>query len=210
MSGIISKHIRRVFLLLALFSTTGFINAQEGEITRHLKLVVGGGYGHFFNQFSNVQDQDIITYRPEFVGKLLWQPEHRLRVGVESGYYMMYSTSRIQTNSGVTETLTTDLNVVPIFLNFSMRVVNHFEVNFGTGWASMIYTVKVNKSKKNKVVGHTFSMSNLSVGCSYYLPLGRKFDVGAELKYLYLGKTDDNYASLSLNLAYKFVTWRRK
>jgi hypothetical protein len=198
------RTVLTVLLTFVLYNTFG----QNAEITRHLKLVIGGGYGHFFNNFTNVLDEDVITNKPAFEGKLLWQPEHRLRIGVESGYYFMYSTTRVQTDGG-SERLTTNLNVVPLFMSFSMKVVNNFELNFASGWASMIYVIQVNKSKKNKVVGHTYSMSNISAGCTYYLPLGKKFDIGAEFKYLYLGKTDDQYASLSINLAYKLVTWRR-
>jgi hypothetical protein len=199
----------RILLITVLVFAFCISSAQTTEVNRHLKLVIGAGYGHFFNNFTNVADNDVITNKPAFQGKLLWQPEHRLRIGIESGYYFMYSTTRIQTDGG-SETLTTNLNVVPLFMSFSMRIIDRFELNFATGWASMIYVIKVNKSNKNKVVGHTFSMSNLSAGCSYYLPLGKKFDIGAEVKYLYLGKTDDQYVSLNINLAYKFVTWKCK
>ena len=101
--------------------------------------------------------------RPSFYGKLLWQPEYRLSIGIESGYYSMYSTTRIQTNNGSVK-LTSRLKVVPIFLSISMNVINHLDINFGTGWVDMVYTVNPALSKAERVIGRAYSMSNYSAG----------------------------------------------
>lgn len=180
---------------------------QSQEKSRSINLILGGGLGHFFNTFTNVLDEDVRNDRPSFCGKLLWQPEHRLSIGIESGYYFMYSTTRIQTNSG-SEKLTSRLKVVPIFLSLSMKIINHLDINFGTGWADMIYTVNPAQSKAEKVVGTTYSMSNYTTGITYSHPLGKKFKLGAEFKYLYLRKTDDSQVSLLLNISYKIFSWK--
>ena len=181
--------------------------SQSQEKSRSINLILGGGIGHFFNTFSNVLDEDVHNERPSFSGKLLWQPEYRLSIGIESGYYFMYSTTRIQTESG-SEKLTSKLKVVPIFLSLSMNVINHLDINFGTGWADMIYTVNPAQSKADKVVGTTYSMSNYTTGITYSYPLGKKFKLGAEFKYLYLRKTNDSQVSLLLNISYKIFSWR--
>jgi hypothetical protein len=183
------------------------LSAQRTDSCRYMKLTIGGGYGYYFNTFTNVTDEDVVNYRPSVSARLLWQPEHRLRLGIESGLFYLYSTTRIQTDNS-SEKLTTKLKVVPMFLSISMRVVNRFELNFGTGWALMVYTISLNKSTKDKITGNTFSMSNFAAGCSYYIPLGRKVDIGAEVKYLYLGKTDDYHISGMINFSYKFKTWK--
>lgn len=181
--------------------------SQSQDKSRSIKLTMGGGIGHFFNTFSNVLDEDVRNERPSFCGKLLWQPEYRLSIGIESGYYFMYSTTRIQTNTG-SEKLTSKLKVVPIFLSLSMNVVNHLDINFGTGWADMIYTVNPAQSKADKVVGTTYSMSNYTTGFTYSYQLGKKFTLGAEFKYLYLRKTNDSHVSMLLNISYKILSWR--
>jgi hypothetical protein len=208
MSDIIKKYYFLGFLV-ALHWSGVQLSAQIPEKYRSIKLMIGGGYGYYFNTFTNVLDQDVVNSRPVFSAKLLWQPEHRLRVGIESGYYFMYSTTRVQTDNG-SDVLTTSLNVIPMFITFSMRIIDHFELNFASGWASMIYYVSVNKSKKNMIVGHMYSMSNFSAGCGYYIPLGKRFDLGAELKYLYLGKSDDHHMSFMINMSYKIFAWKVK
>jgi hypothetical protein len=181
--------------------------SQSQDKTRSIKLILGGGMGHFFNTFTNVLDEDVHNDLPSFCGKILWQPEYRLSLGLESGYYFMYSTTRIQTDTG-SEKLTTRLKVVPIFLSLSLKIFNHLDINFGTGWADMIYTVNPAQSKAEKVIGTVYSMSNYTTGFTYSYQIGKKLSLGAEFKYLYLRKTDDRHVSLLLNISYKILSWK--
>jgi hypothetical protein len=209
MYGIIFKYRFRLIAALGLVAITTSLFSQNKDEVRSLKLTMGGGYGYYFNTFTNVLDQDVNNIKPAFYGKLLWQTEYRLRIGLESGYYFIYSTTRIQTDNK-SEKLTSNLKVVPIFLSLSMKMTKHLELNFATGWASMIYVININKSTKNKVIGHTYSMSNCAAGFTYFIPLGKKIDLGTEFKYLYLGKTDDQHISVFLNVSYKIKNWKVK
>ncbi len=209
MSVITFKLRGQIILFLAFLALPTMMLGQIQEKSRSIQLILGGGLGHYFNTFTNVLDEDVINNRPSFSGKLSWQPEHRLSLGIESGYYFIYSTTRIQTDVGA-EKLTSKLKVIPIFLSLSMRVINHLEINFGTGWADMVYTVNAAKTKSDKVTGKTYSMSNYTTGFTYTYPMGKKLGLGAEFKYLYLGKTEDHHVSLLLNVHYKIVGWKIK
>ena len=123
------------------------MSGQNEAKSRALKLTLGGGYGYYFNTFTNVLDENVKNSRPSFCGKLMWQPEYRLRIGFESGYYEIYSTTRIETVNS-SQKLTTSLSVIPLFLSFAMKTTKHFDINFATGGAIMNYGVMVNKSKK--------------------------------------------------------------
>lgn len=189
-----------MLLIMTSFSLSG----QKEVRSRALKLTLGGGYGYYFNTFTNVLDGDVINSRPSFYGKLLWQPEHRLRIGFESGYYEIYSTTRIETVDK-TQKLTTNLNFIPLFLSFAMKMTKHFDINFATGGAIMNYGVMVNKSKKSRIEGQTLSLSDFTTGFTWYLPLGKRCELGTEFKYLNLGKTRDSHVSAFLNFSYKIV-----
>lgn len=204
MCGIIFRYGLKLVPVIYLLVTSTSLSGQNNEIVRSLKLTIGGGYGHYFNTFTNVLDQDIKNNRPSFYGKIMWQPEHRLRIGIESGYYKLYSTTRVQTDNG-SDKLTTDLSAIPVFFSFSMKTTKHLDVNFATGGALMNYSVIVNKSKKDKVTGQTFSMSNFAAGLTWYIPLGKRIELGTELKYLFIGKTNDNHLSAFLNFSYKII-----
>lgn len=209
MFDITIKHTFQLILLILLMTCSHASYGQGLEKSRSIRLELGGGLGHYFNTFTNVLDEDVINNRPSFSGKLLWQPEYRLSLGIESGYYFLYSTTRIQTDIG-TEKLTSRLKVVPIFLSLSMRLVNHLNINFGTGLADMIYTLNAAKTKSEKVVGTTYSMSNYTTGFTYSYQLGKKISLGAEFKYLYLRKTDDSHVSLLINISYNILKWTIK
>ena len=207
MCDIITKRAFQLVLLILLLSSSLVSSGADQEKSRSVKLVLGGGLGHFFNTFTNVLDEDVVNNRPSFCGKLLWQPEYRLSLGVESGYYFIYSTTRIQTSIG-SEKLTSRLKTVPIFLSLSMKVVKNLDLNFGTGWAAMIYTLNAAKSKSEKVIGTSYSMSNYTAGFTYSYPLGKKIRLGTEFKYLYLRKADISHVSLLVNITYKVFSWK--
>jgi hypothetical protein len=207
MCGTISKHTRFFTLALAFWlGSYVCAHAQGTENYRYLKLYISGGYGHFFNNFTNVTNDEVVINKPAFSAKLVWQPEYRLRVGIESGYYGMYSTSRIETN-GATERLSAEMDLVPVFMTFSMNVSKHFDLNFGSGWAAMLYRVGIKKNSKNAVTGGTFSMSNYTAGITYFIPVGSRLELSAEGRYMYLGKTDDYYVAFGVGVAYKFIKW---
>ena len=191
-----------VLVLLVIQSISVF--SQDDIKYRALKLTMGGGYGYYFNTFTNVYDEEVINSRPSFYGKLMWQPEHRLRIGFESGNYEIYSTTRIETFKKI-QKLTTSLNVIPLFLSVSMKTTKHLDLNFGTGVAIMNYEVMVNNSKKSRIEGNTFSLSNFTTGLTWYISLGDRFELGSEFKYFFLGKTQDSHVSAFLNLSYKIV-----
>lgn len=196
-------------MVILLVMTSLSLSGQKEARSRALKLTIGGGYGYYFNTFTNVLDEDVKNSRPSFCGKLMWQPEHRLRIGFESGNYEIYSTTRIETLSKI-QKLTTSLNVIPLFLSFSLKTTKHLDLNFATGAAIMNYSVMVNKSKKSRVEGQSFSLSNFATGFTWYLPLGNRFELGAEFKYLSLGKTRDNHVSAMLDFSYKIVNRKIK
>jgi hypothetical protein len=191
--------------LLVIFLITGqSLAAQEKGASRSLTLIIGGGYGHYFNTFTNVLDKDIKNNRPSLYAKLMWQPEHLLGIGLESGYYKFYSTTRIETGSSI-QKLTTNLNVIPLFLSFSVKATHHLKVNFATGLALLDYTILVNKQKNGALSGQSLSMSDFTTGVSWFVPIGKRIEFGTEFKYMYLGKTADHHVSAFLNLSYNII-----
>jgi len=198
-------NVKRLFFTTLMILTLGEIKCQEAN--NHLKLIVGGGYGHYFNNLTNVSSIDMVANNPNLTTKLMWQAEHRLRVGIESGYYPIYTTSRIQTEYSSIE-LKTHLNVIPILLNISMVLFKNVEASFSTGWASMRYSILSDNASEGSISGTTMSKYNLMLGLTYYYPISKRIDLGTEIKYLYLSKTLDNHMSISISLSYKFLSWK--
>lgn len=207
MSGIINKRILAIsgIALLLIFQLS--LKAQDIEKSRKIKFIGGGGYGLFFNPLSGSYEYGTKIIRPAFSGKLLWEPEYRLSVGIESGYFYLYSTN-FNTDTESEESMIYDLSIIPLFLSISMKIFNRFEINFATGWSSLIYNIKTYSTNNYITKGHIYSMSNFSAGCSYYFPISDNLKLGAEIKYFYIGKTDNMHLSALINLSYDLFTWK--
>ena len=64
-------------------------------------------------------------------GRLMWEPEHYLSLGIESGYYRLYS---LDVNSSDDSTSVHILNVaIPIQLVISMKFFENFYASFSFG-----------------------------------------------------------------------------
>ena len=203
MPGITIRH--RIFLIALITGLSLFqLQGQDKPLFRSLKLTLGGGYGNYFNTFKNVLDEDVKNLNPSFFGRLTWEPEHRLKIGFESGYYMIYSTSRLEVGN-TSRKLTTNMSAVPLFLVFGMKLTDHLDFDFSTGGAIINYNILTNNSKKNTVKGSTLSLADFAAGITWHIPLGKRFEIGSELKYMYLGKTADNHLSAFIDLSYRLV-----
>lgn len=119
-------------------------------------------------------------------------------------YTSYFGSTRLETGS-TTQKLTTNLNVIPLFLSFSVKATRHLKVNFATGLALMDYTILVNKAKNGALSGQSFSMSDFTTGVSWFVPVGKRFEFGTEFKYIYIEKTIDHHVSAFINLSYNII-----
>ena len=64
----------------------------------------------------------------------MWNPEHLLSLGLESGYQYLYSldVSDYDTEFGNTN-VTASMYTVPVFIVFSMKVFPNIKLSAGTG-----------------------------------------------------------------------------
>ncbi len=207
MSGIINNRIYFIVSLSLFLIFLLSLKVQGIEKSRKIKFTGGGGYGLFLTPLSKSSEYQTKIIRPAFSGKLVWEPEYRLSIGIESGYFFLYST-KFNPYSINEESMTYDLNMIPLFLSISMRIFNNFEISFATGWSSLIYIIKTFPENNIITKGHIYSMSNFSAGCSYYFPIRDNLKLGAEIKYLYIGKTDNIHLSALINLSYDLFTWK--
>jgi hypothetical protein len=204
MSGIITKYSRLLILVTAVLLADTGAYSQEHRPARSLKFTAGFGYGRYFNTFTNVTDENISLYNPSVYGKLVWEPEHRLTIGFESGYYRIYSTERIEVGT-TSRQLKTNMSAIPLFICFGMKMTRHLDLNFATGGLIVDYKVIPNRSKSNSVKGSTLSLFDYSAGLTWHVPFGKRTELGSEIKYMFIGKTTDNHLSAFITLSYRIV-----
>ena len=96
--------IKTGFTLVLIFFTLVVFSQQKDSVKvrlNHYTLTIGAGWTHYINNLEN-GDQKI---QKNFAGvsfKFFWEPEYRLSLGLESGYYKLFKvTDRINSDTSV-------------------------------------------------------------------------------------------------------------
>jgi hypothetical protein len=187
--------VRKTLFVLFLFVFSIAAIAQKSDSVKvrlnHYSLTVGLGWSHYINSLEN-GDQQI---RQDFAGvslKFFWEPEHRLSLGLESGYYRLFKVEN-QITSDISAKV--DRNVVPLLLLVRMRIVDNFHLGAGMGLSLITNTAS---GGDQKITTKIWSLSNYEFSGSYIYPLSDHWRVGGELKVFNFGKFEDWMYSLQV------------
>lgn len=183
---------------IMIFSARSF--GQSSDTTYKVNAVLGFGYSYFITSLSELEGLNPHSFNATV--KIMWQPEHLLRVGIESGYLSFYSykQSGFTSEYGTTD-VKSSLAAVPIILVFAMELFDNLEVSSGVGVYFLFSEID---SYNNKVSSSVFSNGYYS-SLSYYYPLNKDIKIGGELKYYYISKIED--ADISLQFIFKYNFW---
>ncbi len=184
------SYIAILLFLTASVSTYG----QKPDTTLRMSMQVGVGWTHYYNRL--IGQNPISNDHLGTSLRIMWEPEHRLSVGVETGYYKLYRVSLETGNDAHV-----DLSVIPVMANFRMRILKNFFITGGTGVIIMQSTVSStgNESSSSRVI----SYSNVQLSGLYLYHLTPQLAVGGELKFIWIDKTND-----VIHGAQAIVSWR--
>lgn len=174
------KHI--IFILLILLLTPSVFAAKKDTAKvslNHYSLAIGVGWAHYYNTLVIGKDE-ANTNSAGISLKFYWEPEHRLSLGLETGFYRLY---KVKSEAGQVT-----MSAAPLLLNIRMRIVDHFYLSAGAGLAVMFNKVI---GVGDKINSNVLSLSNYQFSGSYIYPLSKTWHVGGEFKVLNFGKTDD-------------------
>lgn len=179
--------IKAAFALLLIF-TSPVLFAQQQDSARvrlnHYTFTVGVGWSHYIDNFE-YGNKDL---KQDFAAvglKFYWEPEFRLSLGLESGYYKMFRADYVL---GADTSIEVSRTVVPLLLLVRMRIVDNVYLGAGMGLALI-----TNKSKGSvqEIVTKTTSMSNFELSGAYIYPLSKRWLVGGEAKMFSIGSMED-------------------
>lgn len=183
--------MRRALFVILLSHAFSAALAQEAK-PNNWSIGAGVGWFHYINTLDIGADL-AKTNHVGYTFRFMWEPEHRVALGLESGYYTVYSIERPQG--------TAKLSAIPLLLSFRIRVLPNFYLAGGPGMTIMYSDVTVLGNTANSSF---LSMANLHVSAMYRKKISDRFDIGGEFKFLNFGKTEDYGYSLHIVGAYHF------
>ena len=192
---VFATHI--IILTACLSQSYSQIDDSEYAITAY----INAGYSRFI---SELDYNDLNKNGFSGTIRLMWEPEHLLSIGIESGYLQLYD---ISTQLTIQDTITfngsSELTAVPILAVYSMELFKNFKLSFGSGM--FLLTSKVD------ALGNPVNSNQVSTGvlgsASYYYPLSRSISLGGEIKYYLINKIEDGDLTLQFSLQYRFLTY---
>ena len=168
---------------------------------RHYGLVLyaGGGIETYASNIINQGEQiDKKRTYPDATIRIMWHPDHRLRVGFETGYTNFYS----YTNKNGDNIGKVTLSAIPILVVWSIPIIKR--VNLFAGFGSYRLTTHLNYL--GKVNSSTYSLGS-SIAIDYVQPITKKLGLAAEFKWTDAFQTKDNLAGLQVQLIWKFLEY---
>lgn len=202
------KTLVRLLISLASMYPAGTFSSfgQEPETLYSLRVYVGGGYTRNFSRFEPIPGLDLNLQRNGVGGfvRVMWKPEHLLRVGLETGISQVYSVSgeNLSTEFGQTN-FGSYLSVVPLSLTFSMPLTDHLEGSIGS---TSYFLFSKTWSFGNTVSGLMISIG-FSAALAYMWPMNEDWDIGCELKWYHIEKSRDDNAMIQVVASYRFFEW---
>lgn len=188
-----------LIIILAACLSQSYSQADDSDYA--VTAYINAGYSRFI---SELDFKDL--NKNGFTGtiRIMWEPEHLLSIGIESGYLQLYD---ISTQLTIQDTITfngsSELTAVPILAVFSMELFENFKISVGSGM--FLLTSKVD------ALGNPVNSNQVSTGvlgsASYYYPLSHTISLGGEIKYYLINKIEDGSLNFQFSFQYRFLTY---
>jgi len=191
-----------IAILLGCSLSVPDMKAQENDSLYHVTFDLGLGPAMYLTKmdYENLYG----SYPFVFTFRLMWEPEHLLRLGIESGYLPLFylETEFYDTMFGSTKS-DLSLNSVPIMAVFAMEIVENFEVLAGVGGFLLISEVT---SFDNYVLSTSWSNA-YEFGLLYLYPVSRKLKIGGEIKSYYISRLENYDLVMHVSLKYSLFSY---
>ena len=132
------------------------------------------------------------------VGKIMWEPGYNLSLGIESGYYQLYSMD-IDAGNGNVRIANA---AIPIQIVVSMKFFENFYGSFNLGQS--ILKNLVTTTSQGEFNANTISLGDFSASIGYRRPVHERFYLGSEIKGFYSAKLQDRNIALIFLGGYRF------
>ncbi|MCH7774526.1 MAG: outer membrane beta-barrel protein [Bacteroidetes bacterium] len=190
-----------IALIIVLTACLSQSYSQSEDSEYAVTAYINAGYSRFI---SELDYKDLNKNGFSGTIRIMWEPEHLLSIGIESGYLQLYDIStQLTIQDTITFTGSSELTAVPILAVYSMELFENFKLSVGSGM--FLLTSKVD-ALGNPVNSNQVSTGVLASG-SYHYPLSSTISLGGEIKYYLINKIEDGDLTIQFSLQYKFLIY---
>jgi hypothetical protein len=191
--------IKKILVLVVIIVCSAF--GQMTDSTYSLTTEIGLGYSRYF---TTMDYSDLNKNGFSGTIRVMWNPEHLLSLGLETGYQYLYSIdlSNYDTEFGTTD-FSASMYTVPVFIVIAMKITPNIKLTAGSGTYLLF--------NSGELFGDRLESNQISigahVGASYTYPINNSISIGGELLYSYFSKIQDQTFALQFLFIYKFLEW---
>ena len=191
--------IKKILVVFILITYSAF--PQIEDTTYSLSTELGVGYSRYF---TTMDYSDLNKNGFSGTIRIMWNPEHLLSIGLETGYQYLYSIdiSNYDTEFGTTD-FSASMYTIPIFIMFSMKITPNIKLNAGTGTYLLF--------NSGNMFGDDLESNQISIGghagIAYTYPISNDISIGGELLYSYFSKIQDQTFAVQFLFVYDFLRW---
>lgn len=201
------KRISVMILFLMVYSLELFAsdsNRIKTDSTKNNSLDIFFGGGFVSNTIpENAFSSNSIRNGLAGTLRVMWQPEHLLSIGLETGlFHVSTITQNVATSSGNSQVKSV-WSAMPIMLVFSMRTVDKFYVTAGVGNYNLIATNTID----NISVGSNQFNTGVMFGSMYLLPLINDLNAGLGITLHSIVEQEQFALSITAQLRWRAIRW---
>ena len=193
--------LHKYFPILLCFISASLLSQNDGNKNskKHRFAFYGGiGPNYYFNNLA-IAGNKVNPWNSSLTARLMWEPEHFLSLGIESGYYQLYTVhySSQSLGSGLIRN-----TLVPLQLVVSTKFLKNYYANFSMGQSYL--QNEVTNSERGNTSASNFSLADFGVTVGYRHIFKSRISIGTELKFYNSSKFNDSNLALVLVTGYRF------
>jgi len=196
-------HLNRSYLILWLLIFLANATFAQDSLKKDrgyaLSASIQGGATANIDQHNELFEN--VFFSPGL--RLLWKPNHRLTIGLESAYLTISKLdSTFQSTPYGTTFMKARLNAVPLLLVVNMKI-SKIDLYYGIGLSYV--TSRLEAFDQKVVVSNWYYCYDLAF--AYHFPLTKNMEFGVESKTYFFPKLLKISSGLFVNVSYRFLRW---
>lgn len=206
---IIHQHLRitimhtKYLVFFLILTANCFAQNDSAQIkSGEYKLVLGAGGGMSYYMTEPGVPHHLHTvvnrFSPSASLRLMWYPDHRLRVGLETGWMTFYKYKIV--DEPINGKL--KLTAIPVLLVWSMQIGKRLNVYGGAG----SYFITTRLDYVERIKSETFRLGWM-LAANYAFNVSHEISLAPELKWYNASESKDHSLNLQLLILWNFYKW---